>query len=297
MQTGGVNIEHIIVNDGSTDLTNTICKGYAKCNSHIKIISFAVNRGTNAARNAAIESATGDFCIILDSDDYFADNAILTINDTITLHPDFRHYMFAPDDVDYSKSILAGCDEKVLTYTDFLSGRIKTGFIHCISSDIMKHNPFDESVRIYEGVFFLSFYKEAQKMLFTNEIVTIRERGRNDSVTLDVVRTKRIVIERGIKANEILLSRFGDDMKRYGCTKMLSSVYSFLYDNYLLLGQYNKIASLKNMYKDNYANCIFASRKLKVLKALTSLRLGWLYRRLLQLYLIVRYRVFKKKIA
>ena len=161
----------------------------------------------------------------------------------------------------------------------------------------MKRHPFDESVRIYEGVFFLSFYKEAQKMLFTNKIVTIRERGRSDSVTLDVIRTKRVVIERGIKANEILLSRFGDDMKRYGCTKMLSSVYTYLYDNYLLLGQYNKITGLKNMYKENYANCICASRKLNVLTALTSLRLGWLYRCILQLYLIVRYRALKKRIA
>lgn len=292
----GANIEHIIVNDGSTDLTDTICKGYAKCNSHIKYISFAVNRGTNAARNAAIENATGDFCIILDSDDYFADNAILTINDTITLHPDFRHYMFAPDDVDYSKSILAGCDEKVLTYTDFLSGRIKTGFIHCISSDIMKHNPFDESVRIYEGVFFLSFYKEAQRMLFTNKVVTIRERGRSDSVTLDFVRTKRVVIERGIKANEILLSRFGDDMKQNDCAKMLSGVYMSLYDNYLLLGQYMRIANLKKMYIEKYSNYIYASRKLKILETLTHLRLGGLYRCLLQFYLAMRYRVFKVKI-
>lgn len=138
--------------------------------------------------------------------------------------------MFAPDDVDYSKSTLMGCKEKELTYVDFLSGKISTGFIHCIDADIMKRHPFDESVRIlYEGVFFLSFYKEVQRMLFTNKVVTIRERGRNDSVTLDFIRTKRVVIERGIKANEILLSRFGDDMKQYDCAKMISGVYIFFY--------------------------------------------------------------------
>lgn len=292
---GGV--EHIIVNDGSTDLTDTICRGYAKCNAHIKYISFAANRGTNAARNAAIGSATGDFCIILDSDDYFVDNAISMINKIVTSHPTYKHFMFAPNDINYGKSILAGLEEKELTYVDFLSGRIKTGFIHCISSDIMKRYPFDEGVRIYEGVFFLSFYKEAQKMWFTNEVVTIRERGRDDSVTLNLVRTKRVVIERGIKANEMMLSLFGSDMNQYGCTKMLSSVYTFLYDNYLLLGQYKQMTILKEMYKENYANCICASRKLKVLTALTYLRLGWLYRFMLQLYLIVRYRVLRKKTA
>ena len=133
-------------------------------------------------------------------------------------------------------------------------------------------------------------------MLFTNKVVTIRERGRNDSVTLDFVRTKRVVIERGIKANEILLSRSGDDMKQYDCAKMLSGVYMFLYDNYLLMNQYKSIAILKKRYKEKYSNYIHASRKLKILEAITRLRLGWLYRFLLQLYLTMRYRVFKVKI-
>ena len=295
-KTVGVNIEHVIVNDGSKDLTDEICQGYARCNNHIKYISFAENKGTNAARNAAIMTATGDYCIILDSDDYFDDNALLTINQTVISHSEYKHFMFAPDDVDYNKSPLAGCKEKELTYVDFLSGKIATGFIHCINADIMKRHPFDESVRIYEGVFFLSFYKEAQRMLFTNKVVTIRERGRSDSVTLDFVRTKRVVIERGIKANEILLSRFGDDMKQNDCAKMLSSVYISLYDNYLLLGQYMRIANLKKMYIEKYSNYIYASRKLKILETLTHLRLGGLYRCLLQFYLAMRYRVFKVKI-
>lgn len=292
----GGNIEHIIVNDGSKDLTDEICRGYARCNDHIKYISFAENRGTNAARNAAVKASTGDFCVILDSDDYFTDDSISTINKTVISHPEYKHFMFAPDDVDYSKSILAGCKEKELTYLDFLNGKITTGFIHCISSDIMKRHTFDESVRIYENVFFLSFYKEAQKMLFTNKVVTIRERGRSDSVTLDFVRTKRVVIERGIKANEILLSRFGDDMKLYDCNNKLSYVYIFLYDNYLLLGQYSKIDHLKKMYKEKFFNYYFVSPKLKILEIIAHLRLGSLYRYFLMFYLAVKYRIFGVKI-
>ena len=294
-KSGGVNIEHIIVNDGSKDLTDEICRGYARYNDYIKYISFTENKGTNAARNATIQTATGDFCIILDSDDYFVDNAILTINQTVTSHPEYRHFMFAPNDVDYSKSCLAGCKEKELTFPDFLSGRITTGFIHCIRTDIMKHHPFDDGVRIHEGPFFLSFYKEAQKMLFTDKVVTIRERGRSDSVTLDTVRTKRELIERGIKANEILLLRFGNDMKQYDCTKMLSIVYTYLYDNYLLLSQYVKVANLKKMFKEKYTNYVYVSRKLKILEILSQLRLGWLYRCLLLFYLTIKYRIFKVK--
>ena len=66
-------IEHIIVDDGSSDDTVKIVSSYAKRYDWIKFIPFAHNRGTNAARNAAISVATGDFSIILDSDDYFVE--------------------------------------------------------------------------------------------------------------------------------------------------------------------------------------------------------------------------------
>lgn len=292
----GGDIEHIIVNDGSTDLTDTICKGYVRCNNHIKYISFLENRGTNAARNAAIREAEGTFSIILDSDDYFVENAFEIIDGVLSERSGYRHYMFAPNDVNYDKSILSGCNELELNYIDFLSGNVNTGFIHCIHTDIMKKYPFDESVRIHEGVFFLSFYKEAQRMFFTNKVVTIRERRRSDSVTFDVVRTKKVFIERGIRANEIMLSQFGEDMMSYNCLQMLSNLYLYLFDNYLLLGKYDKIIQLRQLYKKNYFFYVPQTLKQKILNVLTFLRLGILYRILLQSYLKMKYSVFKVKI-
>ena len=76
----GVELEHIVVDDGSHDETPKIVQNYADKHPHIKFIPFSQNRGTNAARNAAIAAATGEYCIILDSDDYFVDEAINFIN-------------------------------------------------------------------------------------------------------------------------------------------------------------------------------------------------------------------------
>lgn len=72
----GVELEHIVVDDGSHDETPKIVQNYADKHPHIKFIPFSQNRGTNAARNAAIAAATGEYCIILDSDDYFVNEAI-----------------------------------------------------------------------------------------------------------------------------------------------------------------------------------------------------------------------------
>ncbi len=293
---GGGRIEHVIVDDGSTDLTAKICEGYAKNNGCIKFMKMPHNAGTNAARNAAIKAATGDWIVILDSDDYFVDDALEYMAQTIEANPEYRHFMFAPDDVDYNVPFFNGCQSKVLAYEDFLKGWVKTGFIHCIAADTMRKYPFDEQVRIHEGVFFLSFYKEAQKMLFTNRIVTIRERGRSDSVTLDCVRSNKTLTERATLANEMMLDRFGDDFLKFGCSAMLKYIYVILYDNYLLLSQYKKIEWLEQLYGERYKDSIAKTKKMSILRVMRIMHLGECYRLLLQSYLWLKYKILKYKI-
>lgn len=93
-------IEHIIVNDGSDDRTGEICREYAADESRVRYIEFSHNKGTNAARNAAIKAAEGDYIIILDSDDYFVDDALSYVDNMVRTHAGYRYYMFAPDDID-----------------------------------------------------------------------------------------------------------------------------------------------------------------------------------------------------
>ena len=296
LKTNSGGVELVLVDDGSTDLTPKICAGYAKNNACVRFIKLPQNQGTNAARNTAIKAATGDYIVILDSDDYFVDDALEQISSTVFANPEYKHFMFAPDDVSYNDSFFNNCQSKILTYEDFLKGSVKTGFIHCIATETMRKHPFDEQVRIHEGVFFLSFYKEAQMMLFINKIVTIRERGRADSVTLDCVRSNKTLIERATKANEMMLERFGSDFKKYNCVGMLRYIYGYLYDNYLLLSQYDKIRKLDNVYDKMYSGCKPRSKKITALHVIKSLRLGEAYRLFLQFYLLLKYKLFKYKI-
>lgn len=68
-------LEIIVVNDGSTDDSLTICEQYQKKDGRIKIISQK-NKGLSAARNAGIVNAQGEFIFFVDGDDYLRENAI-----------------------------------------------------------------------------------------------------------------------------------------------------------------------------------------------------------------------------
>jgi len=60
--------EYIIVNDGSTDCTESILNYYASVDSRIRVIT-KVNEGVASARNTGLRSARGKYLFTIDSDD------------------------------------------------------------------------------------------------------------------------------------------------------------------------------------------------------------------------------------
>lgn len=62
------NLEIILVDDGSTDSSGNICDNYAKKDSRIKVI-HQKNGGVSKARNTGLNTMTGSYLTIVDSDD------------------------------------------------------------------------------------------------------------------------------------------------------------------------------------------------------------------------------------
>ena len=69
------NLEIILVDDGSPDDCPTICDTWAKKNSRIKVI-HKTNGGLSDARNAGLETATGQYIAFVDSDDWIQKTGI-----------------------------------------------------------------------------------------------------------------------------------------------------------------------------------------------------------------------------
>lgn len=70
------NIELIIVDDGSTDMSRDIIKRTLDNENEIKTLFLERNNGLAHARNEGLEQATGDYIFFLDADDYILPDAL-----------------------------------------------------------------------------------------------------------------------------------------------------------------------------------------------------------------------------
>lgn len=76
--------ELILVDDGSTDATATICDRAATLDSRISVI-HTPNRGVSAARNTGINAAKGEFIGFLDADDILFPDFLKSLHDSLSV--------------------------------------------------------------------------------------------------------------------------------------------------------------------------------------------------------------------
>ena len=83
------NLEIILVDDGSTDDSLTICRKYEELDKRIKVI-HKENGGLSSARNAGLDVAKGKYIMFSDSDDMYVPNSCeLLLKEIVSKNADY----------------------------------------------------------------------------------------------------------------------------------------------------------------------------------------------------------------
>lgn len=94
-----IDIEIILVNDGSTDNSGFICEDWKKKDGRITVI-HKKNGGLSSARNAGLDSSNGDYICFIDSDDW--------------IEPDFVEILLKSLDINNADISQCGFIEEVM---------------------------------------------------------------------------------------------------------------------------------------------------------------------------------------
>ncbi len=86
-----IELEWVIMDDGSTDNTKTVCENYMLEKLIDVKYFYQENRGKMSAINSLVQKATGDLIIECDSDDYFTKDAFLIILQALSKCEDMRN--------------------------------------------------------------------------------------------------------------------------------------------------------------------------------------------------------------
>ena len=194
------NFEVIMVNDGSKDESETICKRFLEYDARFRYFTKE-NGGVSSARNLGLDNVKGDFITFIDSDDWIAENHLeLLINSIKKTNSDIvvSCYKEFDNNIDTYYTIVYTKQEKNLlnfekmNRDDFLTIFPKLMSINvCFNNAVAKlfrkelvnNLRFDTSIKYGEDLdFYFSLYLNVESISYVDELTYVY-RIHGDSTT------------------------------------------------------------------------------------------------------------------
>lgn len=250
-------IEYIFVDDASPDnsvdiLRNTL-KDYPDWMDAVKIISHPSNKGIAGARNTAVDNATGDYVLHVDSDDWLEtdavellmstaqrENADIVYSDFKEIRQDGTNILQNPDISDsrqYTKSLLC---RKSLT--------------HVIGKLIKRSIIVENDIRAIEGLNQGEDYLITPKLAYHSRKVTKAPNPIYNYNRLNISSYTANVNDKGIdmviRVQQHLVDYFSDlpDADDFKTTIMKSCIYNKLTCFYC--GPFSSYKKISELYRD-----------------------------------------------
>lgn len=182
------NLEILVVDDGSTDKSGLICDEYAERDKRIAVYHTA-NHGLSAARNYALDRATGDYIAFLDSDDWLeADAYSILFKEAMCTGADIVHFRFYQEFVNNTRESSGSKDRFVVEGDAILRALLLEKRVSDDVWDKFYKASLFKTIRYPEGRIFedkavtYQLVKESSKLVYLPACL-IHYRNRNNSLS------------------------------------------------------------------------------------------------------------------
>ena len=163
------NLEILIVNDGSTDASQSIIEEYLKKHKNIKLIN-QINRGISNARNVLVQNCITTYGFFLDADDWIEPDCIEKLINLVQPNTDLVIGSVFWHKNNKAKSFWMVKQNSKITKTSFMIKNNLFAWNFLFKTSFLKMFPFCEKARFFEDIGLITYiiYK-AQNVQFLNE--------------------------------------------------------------------------------------------------------------------------------
>lgn len=265
------NIELILINDGSTDGTESIIKKYIEKENKIEIkYYFQKNSGPSIAKNLGIDMAIGEYILFVDSDDTISENYIesLVINQKEGMLIG-ASYKIIEDIKRKNKNVkITNKDYYVRNeiLNDLVIGKLN-GFVwlYLFNKEKMKNIYFEKDIRYMEDTLFLIKYimKNNINNIIYLKYVYYNYYQTDGSITNDTNKIIKNILSftNSIRKIEDIIPKEEKELKEI-CKKNRANRISKLIENNVskikerkILKEYQKSEEIKQIIKELIEDC------------------------------------------
>ena len=250
--------ECIIIDDGSTDESGTICDEYSKKDNRIKVI-HQKNAGLSVARNNALKIAVGEYISFIDSDDYVMPNfldhmiKILEDNNCDIVKCDYHKGMIEDKIAEFKCEIFSGNDFTELVLIDAIGSQL---WQYIFKSELWNGIISPQGRYAQDMMILHKVTHKAKKVVVTNEKLYFYFINRKDSTSNSSHKKVKGAFDRAIAFKERYEFALKNNYPR--CKEILMIKVLNFFNNAITLRRNNNteydmdIAILREFLRHNY---------------------------------------------